>query len=113
RKIWGELSDSEAAHAVYFVHWTVGAPEHYPNIDLVIGPWGSSSTPNDRILVSLIYRPASGGGSFMVIDGDGRPADDRGLCARAMKRGEVVGTPFATEVFSLVDALWLTEPRID
>jgi hypothetical protein len=29
-----------------------------------------------------------------------------------MKRAEVVGTPLASEVFSLLDALWLTDPRI-
>ena len=29
-----------------------------------------------------------------------------------MRRAEVVGTPFAREVFSLLDGLWLTDPRI-
>ena len=49
----------------------------------------------------------------MVIDGEGRRADDRSICKRSMKREEVVGTPLADEAFRLVDALWLTEPRID
>jgi len=49
----------------------------------------------------------------MVIDGEGRRADDRMICKRPMKRVEVIGTPLAQEAFRLVDALWLTEPRVE
>jgi len=112
KKIWGDLSDASGTQAIYFVHWTVGAPEHCPNIDLVLGKWGEGTDPVDRDLVSLAYRPGPDGGSFMVIDAQGRPPDDRGLCGRALRRDEVVGTPLASHVFSLVDALWLKEPRI-
>ncbi len=49
----------------------------------------------------------------MVASGKGRRADDPGLCGRALERTEVIGTPLANEVFSLVDSLWLTEPRIE
>lgn len=113
KTIWGDLSDSETTQAVYFVQWTVDAPEHLPNIDLVMGRWGEGASPDDRILVSLLFQPGEDGGSFMVIDGEGRPADSRTLCKRALRRTEVVGTPMASEVFGLVDALWLTESRLD
>jgi hypothetical protein len=49
----------------------------------------------------------------MVIDGCGRPPDNRELCRQAMRRNEVVGTPLAEEVFALFDAIWLQDPRID
>lgn len=112
KTIWGDLSQGEATVAMYFVQWTVGAPEHNPNIDLIIGPWGEEAKPEHRLAVSLLYRPAQAGGSFMVIDGEGRRTDDRSLCGRALKRVEVIGTPLAQEIFALVDAVWLTEPRI-
>ncbi len=48
----------------------------------------------------------------MVIGGEGRRTDDRALCGRALSRAEVVGTPLAQEVFALLDAVWLAEPRI-
>jgi phosphoribosylcarboxyaminoimidazole (NCAIR) mutase len=48
-----------------------------------------------------------------VISGAGRRADSPGICGRALTREEVIGTPLAQEAFSLVDALWLTEPRIE
>ena len=84
-----------------------------PNFDIVLGPWGDGTVPNDRVLVSLLYQPRPGGGSFMVASGKGRRADDRSLCGRALERADVIGTALANEVFSLVDSLWLTEPRIE
>lgn len=49
----------------------------------------------------------------MVIDGDGRPADSRDLCGRALKRVEVIGTPLADGVFAFVDTIWNQDTRID
>lgn len=71
------------------------------------------TTPKDRVLVSLLYQPRLGGGSFMISSGKGRRADRRTLCDRALERAEVIGTPVASEAFSMVDALWLTEPRME
>jgi len=113
RTIWGDLGDSSGAKAVYFVQWTVDQPQHMPNFDIILGPWGEGTAPQDRVLVSLLYRPRLGGGSFMVASGKGRRADDRALCDRALERTDVIGTSLANEVFSLVDSLWLTEPRIE
>lgn len=112
KTIWGDVSRSGATLAVYFVQWTVGAPDHKPSIDLVIGPWGEGTKLDNRFLVSLLYKPGGDGGSFMVIDGEDRLASKRSVCGRAMRRAEVVGTALAGEVFALVDALWLTDPRM-
>lgn len=112
KKIWGDLSDADGPKAVYFVQWTVDSPQHPPNIDLVLGQWGEGTDPANRELASLTFRPSADGGSFTVIDAAGRPPDNRGICGRALRRDEVVGTPIASNVFSLVDALWLSEPRL-
>ena len=113
KTIWGGLGDSSGTKALYFVQWTVDQPQHMPNVDIVLGPWGEGIAPQDRMLVSLLYQPRLGGGSFMVASGKGRRADDRTICDRALERTDVIGTPLANEVFSLVDVLWLTEPRIE
>jgi hypothetical protein len=112
RTIWGKLADSDGTKALYFVQWTSERPVHFPNFDLVLGPWGDGTAASDRVLVSLVYRPRPGGGAFMVIDGAGRPADKRSICGRALARVDVIGTPLAQEAFALLDALWLTEPRL-
>ncbi|MFC5500217.1 hypothetical protein ACFPOE_21925 [Caenimonas terrae] len=106
------MSSEALTLAVYFVQWTLGAPEHTPNIDLVLGKWGDGVEAQERVLVSLLYRPAPSGGSFMVIDGEGRHSNRQAICGRGLGRAEVIGTPLAGEVFALVDAIWLTDPRI-
>lgn len=113
KTIWGDLSDDQGTHAVYFVQWTVDSPDHYPNIDLIIGPWGEGTSADQRMLACLRFRPAPDGGAFMVIDaGDRRPSSPP-LFSRSLRRDEVVGTPLAPRVFQLVDAIWLTNPRIE
>jgi hypothetical protein len=97
--------------AVYCVEWTVGAPEHDANFDLVVGPWGEGADPRERVLVSLMFRAGEGGG-LMVVDGEHRPANSPTVCGRALRRADVVGTRLAHEVFDLVDAIWLQDARI-
>ena len=108
------MSHGLATVAVYTVSWTVDAPAHQPTIDLIIGPWGESSDPKDRILVSLLYEPGDDGGDFGVIDAATRPAaNDASLCGHAMGRDDVIGTPLAPRVFELIDAIWAGDPRIE
>jgi hypothetical protein len=113
KTIWGDVSIPERTLAIYFVQWTVGSAEHFPNIDLILGPWGAGADPRERVLISLEYDPGPDGGGFMIIDSGTRPANSRELCGRALRREEVIGTPFAQEAFQLVDAIWLHDPRID
>jgi hypothetical protein len=110
--VWGDVSATGQTLAVYYVQWTVGSPDHNPNFDLIIGAWGEEADPGQRTLVSLMYQPGPAGGGFMIIDGEGRPADSRTLCGRALKRAEVIGTPLAKQVFQLIDAIWLHDARI-
>jgi hypothetical protein len=49
----------------------------------------------------------------MVANAEGRCAADRSRCSRTLDGENVVCTPLANEVFSLVDSLWLMEPRIE
>lgn len=113
QKIWGDISSEGKRLAVYFVQWTVGQPEHYPNIDLIIGAWGDGTDASNRILVSLLYRPSTDGGSFMIVDAQDRVQLCSTVSNRGMLRAEVIGTPLANEVFDFVDSIWLTDYRIE
>jgi len=113
KTICGDVSIAAKTLAIYYVQWTVGSAEHFPKIDLVLGPWGAGADPSERVLISLVYDSGQDGGGFTVIDSEARPANSRELCGRALKREEVIGTPFAQEAFQLVDAIWLHDPRID
>ena len=99
--------------AAYFVHWALGVSEHPANFDLILGAWGDGASPAQRVAISLLYRndeeePCS----FTVIDAQGRPVDTPELAGRALSRGEVIGTPLADEVFTLVDFILLNDSRI-
>lgn len=113
KTIWGDLSDDQGTQAVYYVHWTVDSPDHFPNIDLIIGPWGDGTDAGQRVLACLRFRPAPDGGSFMDIDAGDRRRSNKPLFSRSLRRDEIVGTPLASQVFQLVDAIWLTDPRIE
>lgn len=112
KTVWGDLGIPNKTLAVYYVSWTRDAPDHTPNIDLILGPWGQDSDPSQRVLVSLLYKPGPDGGSFMVIDSDHRLLNKRDICSKGLRRVEVVGTPLADQIFAFVDAIWLLDPRV-
>lgn len=112
KTIWGELCGGNNTLAVYYVSWTRNAPDHNPNIDLIVGAWGQDSDASKRLLVCLCYKPAREGGSFMVVDSGPRLANKRDVCGKGLRRAEVVGTPLADQIFSFVDAIWLMDPRL-
>ena len=112
KTIWGDVSDSAQTVAIYYVQWTINSPDHWPNVDLILGPWGEGANTEERFLVSLVFQPGRDGGAFMVTDGAGRPSDTRELCGRALRREEVVGTTLADEVFKIVDTVWFYDSRI-
>jgi ADP-ribosylglycohydrolase len=111
RTVWGFVSGRESAS--YFVHWTLGrVPEKGAHFDLVMGEWGEHTTDADRFAVSLAFRQTDMGPSFMVVDAGSRRIAASPLVARTMRRDEVIGTPLAKRVFDIVDAVWLSDPRI-
>lgn len=112
RTVLGYAYRNDSPLAVYYVHWTVGRPDHGANFDLIIGSWGEESAANDRKAVSLVCRLIDGSPQFMVIDAADRPAGQSKLASRALSRAEVVGTLLAEQVFTLVDAVWLRDARI-
>lgn len=113
RCVWGMVYEGEAALAAYWMHWTVGhMNEPGANLDLVIGRWGDGATANDRVAVALLHRQQPDGSPpLMVIDAADSPTDSRTLAATALPREEVIGTPLAAHVFSIVDAIYEQDGR--
>ena len=111
QSISGWLNDDSGTVAAYLVHWTETRPDHGANFDLVIGKWGEATAASDRQGASLKYNRSGDG--FMVIDASSRPfAAASHLFSHALSRQEVVGTPFAAELFTFIDAIWLQDSRI-
>jgi len=108
--VWGYVHEGERTVAAYFVHWTVGSPDHFPNIDFLFGSWGNDEV-NDRVLTSWVYNPHEN--SFMVIDSGARPAAKSTLCSHALRREEVLAAPGLKGLASrCLDAVWLQDERV-
>lgn len=108
----GFVYNGDEPVAAYYVHWTLGRPDHGATFDFVLGRWGAGTTAADRSVVSLSYRVTDQGPQFTVTDAAGRPAADGQIASLALRRDQVIGTPLAPEVFALVDAVWLQDERI-
>ena len=111
RTVWGNVASDEVMVACYFVHWTRGQPEHYPNLDFLIGSWGDNAK-NDQLLVSWVYSASRN--QFMLIDGPSRPAANSELCSRALTRDQVLSDSELLGVArAVLDAVWIGEKRIE
>jgi len=109
--VWGNISSDGAMVACYFVHWTRGQPEHYPNLDFLIGSWGDD-TKHDRVLVSWLYSASRS--QFMIVDSQSRPAARSDLCSQALTRDQVLSNPeLVEEAKAVLDAVWLGDKRIE
>jgi len=114
RTIWGYVHQAERTLACYYIQWTVGASleTHPANIDLIYGAWGDGTTERDRCLIAMINFENEDGSSIMVIDADTRLASMSDVAGSAMKRSDIVGTPFAPHVFRIIDAIFTQDPRL-
>ena len=113
RRVWGMVHRRGGPSvAAYWMHWTAGhLSEPGANLDLVIGKWGNGTEAYDRFGVALVHRQLENGTpSLMVVDADGR-FSDADLAATALKRRDVINTPLAEQVFSIVDAIYLQDSR--
>lgn len=114
RSVWGMVHhEGGASVAAYWMNWTVDhLEEPGANLDLIIGQWGDETTPDDRVVVSLVHRQQPDGRpELMVIDAAERPAAKGELARTALARSAVVGTPLAGQVFALVDAIYEQDTR--
>ncbi len=113
KTVWGTVHDGEATLAAYWMHWTVRhLIEPGANLDLGLGQWGDSATAADRFGVSLIHRQqTNSSSSVMVIDAANRPMSKGNLASVFLSRDEVIGTPIAAQVFSVVDAIYEQDGR--
>ena len=110
RTVTGFLHEKQSTRAAYLVHWTRShVLEHGAHFDFIIGRWGDQSSRSDRVSVSLVYYPGRG---FTLIDAAERPAGQSELTGRALPRAAIVGSPLATEVFAMVDLVWLQDTRL-
>jgi hypothetical protein len=112
-KVWGYIYSNDAALAAYFVEWTPGHEDRAANFDLILGNWGGDTTSADRESIAVAFRHIATGPSFMVIDAGGRQYAKSDLVSKALSREEVLTEPIREKVFSILDVIFLDDPRLD
>ena len=113
RRVWGMVhQEGGPSIAAYWMHWTVGhLSEPGANLDVVLGKWGDGTDPSDRFGVALVHRQLEDGTpSLMVVDAADRFADIE-LAATSLARRDVMDTPLAEQLFSIVDTIYRQDRR--
>jgi hypothetical protein len=110
KRVWGFVRYCGEPFGAYFLGWTVGKPDHGAAFDLILGDFDEDAPSTSRFAISLDYRIVEGSGSFMVVDAESRiPVEaTNALFGKALKRTDIVGTELASEVFGVVDAIYLS-----
>ncbi len=105
----GDVRDGEVWLCWYTCRWTDGHMDRGLSFDLFFGDWREGAAPDTRWIVSVLYRKAAD--AFSVQDArNGRRWDKAG--ATVMNRDDVIGTDFAQEVFAILDAIFMKDPRL-
>jgi hypothetical protein len=108
-RIWGWLHKPDATVAAYFVSWTEQKPDHGASVDLIFGDWGDGADSTRRTHAYVRYDRLAEHGSFMVQDASEEMIT---LAAQKLAREDVIGTPIASFIFSMLDAIWLGDDRL-
>ena len=118
RTIWGHVdqivADTRRHIATYYLHWTPAQPfdTHPANFDIIFGPWGEGTGPEDRFAVALIQFLQDGQPGVMVVDAMDRPAAQSDAVGHGLARDAVIGTELAQTVFAIFDAVMVQDHRI-
>jgi hypothetical protein len=109
KRVWGSVRRHAEPVGAYFVAWTQGKPNHGATFDLILGKWGDAAIKDDHYAVALDYRLIEGTPQFIVVDALNRATSGSPLVGTALKRMDVIGTPLATQVFAIVDAVYMSD----
>ena len=104
----GVVTNNQERIASYLVKWTVGDPSH--GMGWLVSLFEFDSGREVSVGLAYSFEHAS----FMIrhLADDLWDADDLAGFGELLDRDQVVATPLATRVFSVVDDIWLTDPYV-
>jgi hypothetical protein len=111
RSVWGYVSETGEARAVYFARWTESHVERGLELLVSVGPWGEGATPGDRSAIGVECRLGELGPGFMVIDAASLPWEHAFLGTR-LARDAALAHPQIESVFAILDEVVAADPRI-
>lgn len=106
----GHVWVEDLVHAAFYVRWTVDPSEHPAEFDLVLGDHEGDAGPERRIGISLTFSQHEGRGEFTIVDANGRAFANPEYLGKALRPGEVAGTPLAREAFEIASCILRCDP---
>lgn len=103
----GDLIASEGWLAFYTARFTEGHRSNGIAFQIGTGTWSEDTAARDRWLFRAIFDPAEN--SFMIVD----TPPDTGIVATALRRDDIIGSPFAAEAFAMLDAIFMKDNRLE
>ena len=107
----GFVSTEAESLAAYFIAYTNGQPEHGAEFTFVVGNWSEDAMAKDRFVIVLHHFPEKG----FMLDSDfaEKKANMRELASNFLNREDIIGSEFADTLFSIVDAVYMKDSRLD
>jgi len=107
----GFVSTESESLAAYFIAYTNGQPDHGAEFTFVVGKWGEEAMAKDRFVIVMHHFPEKG---FMIDRNiEEKKANMRELASNFLNREDIIGSRFADTLFSIVDAVYMKDSRLD
>ena len=107
----GFVSTESESLAAYFIAYTNGQPDHGAEFTFVVGKWGEEAMAQERFVIVMHHFPEKG---FMIDRNiEEKKANMRELASNFLNREDIIGSRFADTLFSIVDAVYMKDSRLD
>jgi len=107
----GFVSTDTESLAAYFIAFTNGQPDHGAEFTFILGKWNAEAMAKDRFVIVMHHFPEKG----FMIDSDiaEKKSGMKELASNFLNREDIIGSKFADTLFSIVDAVYTKDSRLD
>ena len=98
--------------AIYACHYTDSHPEQGVSMAISLRGWGEGATPELKECVVLQWRNTETGPGCRVVDAQDTAWAREDILGRMLTRDEALASGRAKEAFTVSDAVWLSDRRL-
>lgn len=105
----GDVSCPDGWLADYVVRWTDSHPERGAAFTLMMGDWSDDAPSTARWIMRADFLKSEDG--FMIANARDEAAAPE--IATYLNRDDIVGTPFASDCFAIIDAIFMKDSQME
>lgn len=111
-RVWGTVSQDNAARAVYFALLNIDEPEPRVGLTLSVGPWSDDANPADRRWVQLEIRRVVGEVKMRVSEPTESNFYPWELGGKPLGRNEALASEQMNEFWAVADFVVAEDPAV-